>query len=290
MRIPLFIHIVLTEKCPLHCSQCYSCISTKELDWNAFCQRIDEVVEFGIPNVLLTGGDPVQYSKFLDAVNLITSKGIKCTFSTSGVGLTANFVHELNAANIHKIFISLNGSTKEINSLSRDGYDEAIGGLRVLSQIKHKFAVGINWVARSDNVADFSGMMQILSKYNLDEFVVLKNKKQRNGYLDSGLSQIQTSYLAQQIRTYNQTLGGIITIDPCYKELRELIKISSLNYETCASGKTFLDIMPDNSLTPCRHLGLNKSLFKMSDNSYYTIRDYWKSIDRSSFSSSNCFA
>ena len=36
-RFSLFGHMVLTEKCPLHCLQCYSDIRLGGLNWDAFC-------------------------------------------------------------------------------------------------------------------------------------------------------------------------------------------------------------------------------------------------------------
>lgn len=53
-------------------------------------------------------------------------------------------------AGVGGIFVSLNGSTKKIDSKSRDGYELAIHALELLRDIAFD-GVHINWVMHSNN-------------------------------------------------------------------------------------------------------------------------------------------
>ena len=71
-------------------------------------------------------------------------------------------------------YISLNGSVKEINNLSREGYDISISAIEKLAKNKVRF--GINWVARHDNVRDFPNMLALCRTYGVSAISITSNK------------------------------------------------------------------------------------------------------------------
>ena len=275
MNIPLFIHVVLTERCPFNCNQCYSSLSNVEMEWDAFSKRIQEASSLKISSILLTGGEPLVYSRFLDAVHLLSTYKMECRIATSGYGLDEDIARKLYYANVSRVFVSLNGSTAEINDCSRAGFYEAINALNTLRSAG--ISCGINWVARSDNIEDFERMINLAKDYDVDEFVILKNKPDRSGLLESALSEVQINFLSQAVVCCKTaTTGLIISIDPCFSELREKLINKRYFPASCCAGKTFFDILPNNTLVPCRHF--NNSSHNILNTNNLTIEEYWKTL------------
>lgn len=267
-NIPFFIHIELTEKCPLRCPQCYCSLEKgQDIDWE-FCQEIiKEAAEWGIPKILLTGGEPLVYRHLLDVVSLINKSGMESIFSTSGAGLNHNYCKRLRESGISKVFVSLNGSSKEIHNLSRDRYEDAIEGIKLLKA--EGIWCGINWVARGDNAEDFGNMVKLAKEIKVDKIDILSNKPDRNGIVVSPMSNSLLSYLCDQIRPHYEK--GFVTVELCYPELRKMLserKIPVINRE-CAAGRLFMEVNVDKTFSLCRHI-------QFTNKECLSMREFWE--------------
>ena len=155
--VPMFIHIELTERCPLNCRQCYCSLDRgKDLPWEICYRYITEAAELGVRRILLTGGEPLLYHRLSDAIKLISSYEMESVFSTSGVGISLEKCMELKNSGIDKVYVSLNGSCEQIHNLSRDCFKEAVKAIKMLKN--EGIWCGINWVARHDNVQDLENL------------------------------------------------------------------------------------------------------------------------------------
>lgn len=88
----------------------------------------------------------------------------------SGYNLCEDTFNKLIEAGVTNIFISLNGSTEEINAFTRDGYLLAIEALAFLQNKGFKNTI-INWVMHRSNADDFENMLQIAEKYEVSRVV-----------------------------------------------------------------------------------------------------------------------
>ena len=70
------------------------------------------------------------------------------------------------------LYISLNGSTEEVNQKSRDGFKAA---KRMLFEAKKRgIKTRINWVARRDNVEDFPQLCKFAEDVGVEAIDILK--------------------------------------------------------------------------------------------------------------------
>jgi Predicted Fe-S oxidoreductases len=134
---PESIHIDLTTVCPLKCPHCYKDTSQHtEMSFEVFSSIIDQAKALGVFQIALGGGEPLVVKNLPVFIKKVTSCGMACTITTSGYGLTLELLEKLKLSGVNHIQVSLNGSTKEINSYSRDGFDNAISALDILAVVK----------------------------------------------------------------------------------------------------------------------------------------------------------
>ena len=107
-RGPNIVQLDLTNNCNLNCVGCW-CHSTflgelrlkgeekrRELDYNIVKKLISELAELGTKEIMLSGsGEPFMYSRIMDVIRLIKSKGIKLTIITNFTLLTKDIIKEL---------------------------------------------------------------------------------------------------------------------------------------------------------------------------------------------------
>lgn len=253
--VPESIHIDLTTVCPLKCPHCYKDTSQyTEMSFEGFSGIIDQAKALGVFQIALGGGEPLLMKNLPMFVKKVTSCGMACTITTSGYGLTLELLEELKESGINHIQVSLNGSTKEINSYSRDGFDEAISALDILAESDVLF--GINWVARMDNVHDFENVVNHAKRLKVDNINILRYKPSvREDYEKNVLTNDAFYSLVTRIRKIR---GLKIKIDSAFSNILCHIYGNEINPINCGcgAGRRFMMIDACGRFKPCSHMSL----------------------------------
>ncbi len=265
MLHPKILQIEITNRCPFNCPQCYKDINNiREMDWTLLQDIVQDAFRTGIKSIMINGGEPLLYSHFSDLVALLTSLGIHSYCFTSGYGISDQFIDEMKDKSIF-LSISLNGSTEEINALSRDGYAYGMQALRRLKSKGMRF--GINWVARADNVSDFPNMLTLCENFGAEWINVIANKIGCNGILDSPMSVEDYALLAEYITKYERR--NYIRVENCFSLLKVFAGLNvNDSIKGCHAAISTCSIDMDGNYLPCSHL-LYKEKFD-------SISDYWR--------------
>lgn len=269
---PRAMNLELTTCCPLHCPQCYCTLNGgKHLDYHIAVKRLQEAAEAGVVSVNLSGGETTCYPRLVDLVREARNVGISPNIATSGYHFTQELFDSLCEAGIEGIYISLNGSQKEINELSRDGYQLAIDALKLLD-MNHYQKSFINWVMHSNNADDFDNVVCIAEKYHINHLVILSFKPDSHHQLDSFPSSKQIVQIAEFIKNYRGHVK--IMIETCFSQLLavcfETKLLGNLNVglkKGCGAGRWMLNIDVDGRFSPCRHLDYYEQ--------WDSLQDYW---------------
>lgn len=102
-----------TRRCNLHCMHCYT--ESKDQDYanelsNAEGKKlIDELADFGVPVLLLSGGEPFYRSDILDLATYAVGKGLRVVFSTNGSLITPEIAASVKQAGASYVGVSLDG-------------------------------------------------------------------------------------------------------------------------------------------------------------------------------------
>lgn len=125
-----------TRQCNLSCAHCYIAASAQpdpqELDTQAAFRVVDDLVAYGIPVLLLSGGEPLVRPDILEVARYASARRLRAGLSTNGVLLTADLVGALQKAGIAYVGVSIDGP-EAVNDKFRGSlgaYRQALEGIR----------------------------------------------------------------------------------------------------------------------------------------------------------------
>jgi radical SAM protein with 4Fe4S-binding SPASM domain len=261
---PIYINLELTTACPLKCPQCYCNLdNAKTLDKEIAIQYIKEAHELGVIYINLSGGETMLYPDLFEVLKACDENQLKASVALSGYGFNNSvldrFIYECN---VFRIYISLNGSSEEVNSQTRNGYQMAIHSLAILKDSSY-INYYINWVAHNNNIDDFNNMLILAEKYNVKAICILALKPNSNNEMESVPTQDNLIKLADYIKNYHGKVELIV--EECYSALR--LYMDREKPVECGAGRKAMSISVDGKFTPCRHINYKEA--------YRNIFQYW---------------
>ncbi len=103
----------ITRRCNLKCVHCYSDSDARdypgELTWEQSKAVVDDLARFGVPALLLSGGEPLIHPRFFDLSKYATERGLRLTISTNGTLITPEIAVRLREIGYSYVGISLDG-------------------------------------------------------------------------------------------------------------------------------------------------------------------------------------
>ena len=270
---PKAMNFELTTACPLNCPQCYCTLEGgKHIELDHAKRILAEASVLGVKNIHLSGGETLCYPHLYELISAAKNYGINADVAISGYKFNDEVFNKLVESGVSGIYVSLNGSTEEINKLTREGYKLAIEALSVLKKWDYEKSY-INWVMHSNNANDFANVLEIAEKYCIRNLVVLSFKPDSSHQLKSYPSGKQIREIANFIKNYRGPVQ--IMVETCFSPLLAVIKdtklFGNLNtglYKGCGAGRWSLNVNVDGMFSPCRHL----DYFEKWD----SMQEYWE--------------
>ncbi len=103
----------ITRRCNLHCVHCYSDSTAQhypgELTLQQSIDVIDDLADYGVPAVLLSGGEPMLHPHFFDLAGYAVARGLRITVSTNGTRIDSHAASRLKDLGVTYVGISLDG-------------------------------------------------------------------------------------------------------------------------------------------------------------------------------------
>lgn len=117
LQSPELINIEVTDRCPLNCPQCYCKLNNgKDIDKDTAITIIKQAASLIIKYINISGGETLLYPYLLELISICSANNILCNIAISGWNFSDTALSHLTKNRIHRIFVSLNGSTNKINS------------------------------------------------------------------------------------------------------------------------------------------------------------------------------
>ncbi|HPD96446.1 MAG TPA: radical SAM protein [Tenuifilaceae bacterium] len=153
-----YLRISVTDKCNLRCTYCMPAEGIEHIPHSEIL-TFEEIVDFtriaaknGINKVRITGGEPLVRKGIVSLVNMLSKiEGITdLSMTTNGV-LLANFAHDLKAAGLQRVNISLDTLDPEkYKTITRVGsINDVIKGIEAAKQVGFN-PIKINCVVEND--------------------------------------------------------------------------------------------------------------------------------------------
>ena len=160
-----------TQACNLTCIHCYAHAGCRpapdELSFDEGKALIDDLVAFGAPVLLFSGGEPLCREDVPDLAAYAVSKGMRAVISTNGTLITEAVARRLKGIGLSYVGISLDGlqETNDHFRGQKGAFEKALAGIRACQRVGLK--VGLRYTITRDNVNDLPGIFDLLAAENI---------------------------------------------------------------------------------------------------------------------------
>jgi radical SAM protein with 4Fe4S-binding SPASM domain len=160
------------RRCNLHCVHCYSDSENRsydgELDTAEGKALIDDLADFGIPVLLLSGGEPLIRPDLFELIAHARSRGVRLTLSTNGTLITAEVAERLRAHEVSYVGISLDGigATNDMFRGHKGAFDKAMTGFRNCKAVGQR--VGLRMTLTRRNARDLDRIFDFIEAEEID--------------------------------------------------------------------------------------------------------------------------
>jgi uncharacterized Fe-S cluster-containing radical SAM superfamily protein len=164
---PVGAKLELTYHCNLRCSFCYTdsprrtLARTAEMDDSEWLEIVDQTLDLGVIEVVLTGGEPLLRPELtLAAAERVAEAGAMVTLNTNGWFVDERIADRLAAAGV-RVHVSLDGASAELHDASRGvpgSYRRAIEAIDML--LARGARVQVVHVVTPRNAATFPAFLE----------------------------------------------------------------------------------------------------------------------------------
>lgn len=159
------------RRCNLRCVHCYSrsrdAVYAGELTTGRAFALIDDLAAFGVPVLLLSGGEPLMRPDLHAVARRARAAGMRVVVSTNGTLITERTAHELREIGLSYVGVSLDG-LRETNDRFRGmagAFDRALEGIRNCRDAGIK--VGLRFTINRRTVGDIPGVFRLLEEEDI---------------------------------------------------------------------------------------------------------------------------
>ena len=164
----------LIRRCNLTCRHCYTTSADidfpGELSSEQAFSVIDDLADYGVPALILSGGEPLLRPDIFELTHYAKNKGMYVGLSSNGTLINEENINAVKAAGYDYVGISIDGNRKTHDYFRRrqGGFDDAMHGLSLCSQ--NDIKVGLRFTLTKDNFADLPDILDTLREFNIDKF------------------------------------------------------------------------------------------------------------------------
>jgi len=164
----------LIRRCNLTCKHCYSIsadIDFKgELSTAEVYHVMDDLKAFGVPVLILSGGEPLLRPDIFDISRRAKDMGFYVGLSTNGTLIDTDNIAAIEAAGYDYVGISIDGNRETHDRFRRrqGAWDESIRGIRMC--LERGIKVGMRFTMTEDNAAQLPDMLQLMEAEGVNKF------------------------------------------------------------------------------------------------------------------------
>ncbi len=162
----------ITRKCNLKCVHCYNDSgpdkACNELSTNQAKTVLDDLVQFGVPSVLFSGGEPLMRPDLFELIEYASGRGLRTVISTNGTLITDDIAKKVKKAGVSYVGISLDG-IGQINDKFRGvpgAFDKAVKGIRNCQNADIR--VGLRLTLTKRNVQDLEALFDFFEAEHIE--------------------------------------------------------------------------------------------------------------------------
>ena len=164
----------LIRRCNLTCKHCYS-ISADidfpgELSTAQVYRVMDDLRAFGVPVLILSGGEPLLRPDIFDISRRAKRMGFYVGLSTNGTLIDENSIDQIAEIGYNYVGVSIDGLRDTHDRFRRrvGAFDESIRGIRLCRDQGIK--AGLRFTLTQDNAHELPDLLQLMRAEDIDKF------------------------------------------------------------------------------------------------------------------------
>lgn len=164
----------LIRRCNLTCRHCYS-ISTDrdfagELSTGEVFTVMDDLRTFGVPVLILSGGEPLLRPDIYEIAARAKRLGFYVGLSTNGTLIGTTNIERIGAVGFDYVGISLDGIQDTHDRFRRmiGAYDRSLAAIRLCRDAGIK--VGVRYTLTQDNQRDLPALLELIEREGINKF------------------------------------------------------------------------------------------------------------------------
>jgi len=164
----------LVRRCNLTCKHCYSISADTdfpgELSTDEVYRVMDDLKAFGVPVLILSGGEPLLRPDILDISRRAKAMGFYVGLSSNGTLIDADAIDAIAAVGYDYVGISIDGLEETHDRFRRKegAFREALRGVRLCRERGLK--VGLRFTLTRDNAHDLPALLDLMEVEGVDKF------------------------------------------------------------------------------------------------------------------------
>jgi heme d1 biosynthesis radical SAM protein NirJ len=164
----------LIRRCNLTCKHCYSIsadIDFKgELTTPEVFTVMDDLKAFGVPVLILSGGEPLLRPDIFTIARRARDMGFYVGLSTNGTLITADNIAEIAGTGFDYVGISIDGMRDTHDRFRRKpgAFDASMAAIRLCRA--HDIKVGLRFTLTQDNADELPDMLQLMEQEGVNKF------------------------------------------------------------------------------------------------------------------------
>ncbi|MBT4838794.1 MAG: heme d1 biosynthesis radical SAM protein NirJ [Methylococcales bacterium] len=164
----------LIRRCNLTCKHCYAISADYnfpgELNTEQVYQNLDDLKSFGVPVLILSGGEPLLRPDILDIGKRAKAMGFYVGLSSNGTLIDSSNIQAIAEVGFDYIGISIDGieATHDKFRQKQGAYQESMSAIRLCRD--HGLKVGLRFTLTQDNADELPTLLKLMQTEKVHKF------------------------------------------------------------------------------------------------------------------------
>ncbi len=164
----------LVRRCNLTCKHCYAISADTDFPGELSTEQVfgvmDDLQQFGVPVLILSGGEPLMRPDIFDISRRAKAMGFYTALSSNGTLIDDSNIDEIASIGYDYLGISIDGLRATHDKFRRKigAFDEAMRGIRLCRDKGIK--VGLRFTVTQDNADEFPDLLKLMETEQIDKF------------------------------------------------------------------------------------------------------------------------
>ena len=164
----------LIRRCNLTCKHCYSISADRDFPGELSTEEVfavmDDLKAFGVPVLILSGGEPLLRPDVFEISRRAKALGFYVGLSSNGTLIDAHNIGAIAALGYDYVGISIDGMRETHDRFRRrqGAFDASLRGIRLCRE--HGIKVGLRFTLTRDNAAELPDLLALMADEEIDKF------------------------------------------------------------------------------------------------------------------------